>query len=464
MLDIVANFQVAWAFWYRFHFQRFAVMLNAKSLALASLVALMSFQCHGQELLVNGGFEAVDLMDWDGANDSGGAGSATIGAPGIGAQSGSSAVKLELFPGVGEVRQTLPASPGEVYNFQGFMLSEVQLPGNFETFGLLKIVFRDSNGTDLNVVDIQVGGQNPAFPGVESTPFLTDTNTPSTAWVFSEAQGTAPAGTVEVLFLVLNVDFGAELEAIWADNLTATVNGGSTNILANGDFEMELDGWTDPFSDPGASPFALGSPPQGVVEGVQAVESGAGNATLALSQAFPANPGDEYNLSCSMLSVFGQPAGDSFGLAKIVFQDETGTDLEPESVSLGQFAPPEFPGVESLPFLDSNISAGIWEFSEAQGIAPAGTSQVIFLTLILDFAGGTNPIWFDDATATLVSTTSCTFELGDIDQNGVVELLDIAPFVDLINNQGFLCEADINEDGAITLLDVAGFVSILSGN
>ncbi len=53
--------------------------------------------------------------------------------------------------------------------------------------------------------------------------------------------------------------------------------------------------------------------------------------------------------------------------------------------------------------------------------------------------------------------------LGDINGDGVVDLLDISPFVDLIVNSEFQVEGDINGDGVVDLLDVEGFVAILTG-
>ena len=52
--------------------------------------------------------------------------------------------------------------------------------------------------------------------------------------------------------------------------------------------------------------------------------------------------------------------------------------------------------------------------------------------------------------------------LGDVNLDGAVNLLDVAPFVELVSNNVFQSEADINQDGFINLLDVAPFVSILS--
>ena len=53
--------------------------------------------------------------------------------------------------------------------------------------------------------------------------------------------------------------------------------------------------------------------------------------------------------------------------------------------------------------------------------------------------------------------------LGDVNQDGVVNLLDVGPFVDLLSSGEFQVEADINRDGAVNLLDVALFVDLLAG-
>ena len=47
---------------------------------------------------------------------------------------------------------------------------------------------------------------------------------------------------------------------------------------------------------------------------------------------------------------------------------------------------------------------------------------------------------------------------GDVNQDGSVDLLDVAPFVDLLTTGQYQIEADVNEDGALNLLDVSPFV------
>ena len=57
----------------------------------------------------------------------------------------------------------------------------------------------------------------------------------------------------------------------------------------------------------------------------------------------------------------------------------------------------------------------------------------------------------------------CAFEVGDVNQDGVVDLLDVAPFVNKLTTGTFCCEADIDGNGVVDLLDVTPFVELLTG-
>ena len=60
--------------------------------------------------------------------------------------------------------------------------------------------------------------------------------------------------------------------------------------------------------------------------------------------------------------------------------------------------------------------------------------------------------------------TGCSFMPGDINEDGMVNLLDVGPFVDLLSGGGgFVCQGDLNGDGSINLLDVGPFIDALSG-
>ncbi len=177
-------------------------------------------------------------------------------------------------------------------------------------------------------------------------------------------------------------------------------------LLVNGGFETgDLTGWNIGPGDvsvgaPGVGAFdgsfalRLNSPTDGVPE----VNQGSFEAGGPL---IPAAPGQEFNLSGYMLTETALPAGATFGLFKIVFEDAAGNDLVPASVSIGQNADPAFPGAESLPFLNDAVAANTWIFSEAQAVAPAGTASVQFLALNVDFGNGANhPMWYDNIVAT----------------------------------------------------------------
>jgi len=56
---------------------------------------------------------------------------------------------------------------------------------------------------------------------------------------------------------------------------------------------------------------------------------------------------------------------------------------------------------------------------------------------------------------------SCCLCLGDLNGDGVVDLLDVAPFVEILNSGGFDLCADINGDGHVNLLDVGLFVDLI---
>lgn len=74
----------------------------------------------------------------------------------------------------------------------------------------------------------------------------------------------------------------------------------------------------------------------------------------------------------------------------------------------------------------------------------------------------TNERWSDpfeaDGTLTLIGA----FVLGDVNQDGLVSFLDIAPFIAVLTSNGFQEEADINQDNVVTFLDIFPFISLLA--
>ena len=187
------------------------------TLASLSLLAV-SAAPSSATVIANGGFETGDLASWGGNFLA-----STVGAPGVGAQEGSFAAKLEGPINVAEVNQFVPASPGDVVTMSGYILTEATIPAG-PSFGLFKIVFKNAANGDIpfDAGLVSIGGYNASFPGAESTPFLNNAS-PTNTWVFSQVQVTAPAETVNVQLLALNVDFAGGNNPIWFDGIQATV-------------------------------------------------------------------------------------------------------------------------------------------------------------------------------------------------------------------------------------------------
>lgn len=178
------------------------------------------------------------------------------------------------------------------------------------------------------------------------------------------------------------------------------------NVLANPGFETDA---------------VFGAPPVGGATGwttfgnattasanLDPVRSGIGSLRLAGSggfsvpgafQTFPASPGEIWDFQGYMLTPSTLPADATFGLLKIVWSNGV-NDLPPGPINIGQPGPPANPGIESLPFLNSASIPNVWQFTQAQGVAPAGTMQVGFFALFVDQSAGIG--YFDDLRATRI--------------------------------------------------------------
>ena len=93
----------------------------------------------------------------------------------------------------------------------------------------------------------------------------------------------------------------------------------------------------------------------------------------------------------------------------------------------------------------------------SQGVELSSGQQ----TMRLCFIEG--PFNIADITLTAETSMPCDFTLGDINQDGTINLLDVSPFVDLLSIGTYQCEGDVNEDGSVNLLDIETFVDLLSG-
>lgn len=88
-------------------------------------------------------------------------------------------------------------------------------------------------------------------------------------------------------------------------------------------------------------------------------------------------------------------------------------------------------------------------------------NQPVFAFRLDDFEGN-DSVRFDNVliTGTPISGSLC----GDVNLDGSVTFLDIAPFIAILSANGFQAEADCDKDGDVDFLDINPFIQILAGN
>jgi PEP-CTERM motif len=183
----------------------------------------------------------------------------------------------------------------------------------------------------------------------------------------------------------------------------------AANVLANPGFEADAATGNPPA--PGASgwtTFGLSWTASGPAEptrnGIGSLRlDGPGSFSVpGAFQAFPATAGQTWDLTGHMLSTGMLPPDATFGLLKIVWSDGF-SFLPPGVVIIGQPNYVDY-GIEALPFLDAGSAPGAWQFAQAQGVAPVGTTEVFIFALLVDQSPGT--VYFDDMAAGVVPEPS----------------------------------------------------------
>ena len=54
------------------------------------------------------------------------------------------------------------------------------------------------------------------------------------------------------------------------------------------------------------------------------------------------------------------------------------------------------------------------------------------------------------------------FLIADVNLDGIVNFLDIAPFIAILTNNTYQIEADVNQDGVVSFLDISFFITELT--
>ncbi len=224
----------------------------------------------------------------------------------------------------------------------------------------------------------------------------------------------------------------------------------AANQLINAGFETGAVFGSEPF--PGALDWLTFGNANSASADLDPVRTGIGSLQLVggggfgvpgAYQTFPANPGEIWDLQGYMLTENALPADATFGLLKIVFGDGV-NDLPPGAIIFGQADAPAFPGIQALPFLNSASTPNTWQFTQARGVAPAGTTEVKMFALFVDQSAGTG--YFDDLQATLVPADPGL--PGDYNENDAVDAADYSTWRDRLGSGTALPNDDTAGVGA----------------
>lgn len=113
-------------------------------------------------------------------------------------------------------------------------------------------------------------------------------------------------------------------------------------------------------------------------------------------------------------------------------------------------------------FAFASTSQGGANFSANQGSNFDPVASADIAEIRLTSVGPLYGMYFDNFEVRGV-VDGPTVLLGDVDLNGVVNFLDISPFIALLSSGMFQAEADTNSSGGVDFLDISPFIAILSG-
>ena len=136
-------------------------------------------------------------------------------------------------------------------------------------------------------------------------------------------------------------------------------------------------------------------------------------------------------------------------------------DIDAERIAIAEVGVAYIYDIESLDLIaelrpsDVDEAAAIDNFF---GNSIAINGDMVVVGSELDDVNGVN-----SGSAYVFDLSEMNVVMGDINGDGLVNLLDVGAFVELLTSGEFQVEADINGDGSVDLLDVEPFVELLAG-
>lgn len=94
------------------------------------------------------------------------------------------------------------------------------------------------------------------------------------------------------------------------------------------------------------------------------------------------------------------------------------------------------------------------------GVLVGDFSSVTVLGTPDDFDAG---VQIENGNVVLTLTDAVSVLLGDVNQDGAINFLDITTFIGLLSGGPYRAEADIDQNGTVNFLDISPFIALLSG-
>lgn len=169
-----------------------------------------------------------------------------------------------------------------------------------------------------------------------------------------------------------------------------------------------------------------------------------------ITQGLTVTPGQELTATASAFIA----SNDSIaGSANFV-----GMNFDYFSVPHGEFGSPEFLGSDSITLANGNSPNNVWLTRQLNAVVPAGAVEARCVLVFGQSNNAGGAVHVDDVNFSVVSSVL----LGDVNLDGAVNFLDIAPLIALLTSGDYQLEADCNEDGEVNFLDISPFILILT--
>ena len=148
--------------------------------------------------------------------------------------------------------------------------------------------------------------------------------------------------------------------------------------------------------------------------------------------------GEAYIQHSGYLSNWG---GDDHPEMKVVFFDQNDNEIS------------------QTPILDTYNA--FWTFLSNEHQIPEETYSIKIFLMGTRYAGDDNDSYFDNLSLKIWQDQSCLGLLGDLNQDGGINVQDVILMVNLVLGNEYSALADINTDGVVDVLDVVQIINII---